>query len=160
MDFLLKESICFSSAVFPTDLNTLLFTQVSIHNPIVKNVYFHEFLLYLVRSELVGVVEMSELRTWYEKVTRDDWLQLMCCALSDFHRLNLRGVRFKDLRRTRERLKLVEYLSRYLNWRNTWGTTVYILEGVVELGDSGTLGVSNFNFGKVIIREVHMVRAG
>jgi len=34
--------------------------------------YFYEFLLYLVWSELVRVVEMSELRTWYEKVTKDD----------------------------------------------------------------------------------------
>ena len=51
-------------------------------------------------------------------------------------------------------------LSQYSNWRNTWSTTVYILEGVVELGDSGTPGVSNFNYSKVIIREMHMVRAG
>jgi hypothetical protein len=34
--------------------------------------YFYEFLLYLVWSELVRVVEMLELRTWYEKVTKDD----------------------------------------------------------------------------------------
>jgi hypothetical protein len=54
-----------------------------VHSDFVKNMYFYEFLLYLVRSELVGVVEMSELQTWYEKVTRDDQLQLMCCALSD-----------------------------------------------------------------------------
>ena len=38
----------------------------------VKNKYFYEFLLYLVWSELVGVVERLEVRTWYEKVTRDD----------------------------------------------------------------------------------------
>ena len=34
--------------------------------------YFYKFLLYLVRSELVGVVKMLELRTWYKKVTKDD----------------------------------------------------------------------------------------
>jgi hypothetical protein len=66
--------------------------------------YFYEFLLYLVQSELVGDVEMLELRTWYKKVTRDDWLQLMCCTLSDFHHLNLRGVGLEDLRQMRERL--------------------------------------------------------
>jgi hypothetical protein len=38
----------------------------------VKNVYFYEFLLYLVWLELVRVVKMSELRTWYEKVTKDN----------------------------------------------------------------------------------------
>ena len=31
--------------------------------------YFYKFLLYLVWSELVGVVEI---RTWYEKVMKDD----------------------------------------------------------------------------------------
>jgi hypothetical protein len=45
---------------------------------------------------------MSELRTWYEKVTKDDWLQLMCCALSDFRRLNLQRVELKDFKQTRE----------------------------------------------------------
>ena len=38
----------------------------------VKNVYFYKFLLYLVQSESVRVVEMLELRTWYEKVTKDN----------------------------------------------------------------------------------------
>ena len=47
---------------------------------------------------------MSELRTWYKKVTKDDWLQLMCCALLDFRRLNLQRVELKDLSR-RERSK-------------------------------------------------------
>ena len=37
-----------------------------------NNIYFYEFLLYLVQSELVGVVEISQLRTWYKKVTRDN----------------------------------------------------------------------------------------
>jgi hypothetical protein len=47
---------------------------------------------------------MLELRTWYKKVTKDDWLQLMCCALSYFRRLNLQRVGLKDLSR-RERSK-------------------------------------------------------
>jgi hypothetical protein len=64
----------------------------------VKNGYFYWFLLYLVQLELVGVVEWSELRTWYEKVTRDDWLQLMCCALLDFCHFNLRGLDKIDLK--------------------------------------------------------------
>jgi hypothetical protein len=34
--------------------------------------YFYKFLLYLVWSELVRVVEMSELWTWYKKVMKDD----------------------------------------------------------------------------------------
>jgi hypothetical protein len=33
---------------------------------------FYKFLLYLVWLELVGVVEMSELPTWYKKVMKDD----------------------------------------------------------------------------------------
>jgi hypothetical protein len=37
---------------------------------------------------------------------------------------------------------------------------VYILEGVAELGDSGTPDVSYFSFGKVIIRKRHMVQVG
>jgi hypothetical protein len=45
---------------------------------------------------------MSELRTWYKKVMKDDWLQLMCCTLSDFRRLNLQRVELKDFKQTRE----------------------------------------------------------
>ena len=45
---------------------------------------------------------MSELQTWYKKVTKDDWLQLMCCALSDFRCLNLQRVELKDFKQTRE----------------------------------------------------------
>jgi hypothetical protein len=45
---------------------------------------------------------MSELWTWYKKVKKDDWLQLMCCALSDFRHLNLQRVELKDVKQTRE----------------------------------------------------------
>jgi hypothetical protein len=45
---------------------------------------------------------MSELRTWYKKVTKDDWLQLMCCTLLDFRCLTLQRVELKDFKQMRE----------------------------------------------------------
>ena len=65
----------------------------------VKNVYFYEFLLYLVQLELLKC-RSSRLGTRRSRKTM--WLQLMCCALLNFCHLNLRGVGLEDLRGMRE----------------------------------------------------------
>jgi hypothetical protein len=67
----------------------------------VKNMYFYEFLLYLVWSELVRVVEMSELRTWYEKVTKDNAastyvLRPLGLLLSQFTRGQIRRLKVDE----------------------------------------------------------------
>ena len=81
---------------------------------------------------------MSELRTWYEKVTKDDWLQLMCCALSDFRRLNLQRVKLKDLSR-RERSKAsresksIFELAKYIEVLRFIYSKVWRSSGIPEL---------------------------
>jgi hypothetical protein len=81
---------------------------------------------------------MSELRTWYEKVTKDDWLQLMCCALSDFRRLNLQRVELKDLSR-RERSKAsresksIFELAKYIEVLRFIYSKVWRSSGIPEL---------------------------
>jgi hypothetical protein len=81
---------------------------------------------------------MSELRTWYEKVTKDDWLQLMCCALSDFRRLNLQRVELTDLSR-RERSKasreskLIFELAKYIEVLRFIYSKVWRSSGIPEL---------------------------
>ena len=67
----------------------------------VKNMYFYKFLLYLVRSELVGVVKMLELWTWYEKVTKDNVASayVLCpleLPLSQFRRGQIRRLKVDE----------------------------------------------------------------
>jgi hypothetical protein len=70
--------------------------------------YFYKFLLYLVWSELVRVVERSELQTWYKKVMKDDAASAYVLRPLKLPSSQLRGVGLEGLRQTRERLKLVE----------------------------------------------------
>jgi hypothetical protein len=87
---------------------------------------------------------MSELRTWYEKVTKDDWLQLMCCALSDFRRLNLQRVELKDLsrresskasRESKSIFKLAKYIEvlRFIYLKVWWSSGIPELQVSVIL---------------------------
>ena len=81
---------------------------------------------------------MSELRTWYKKVTRDNWLQLMCCALSDFRRLNLQRVELRTLSR-RERSKAsresrsIFELAKYIEVLRFIYSKVWRSLGILEL---------------------------
>ena len=84
--------------------------------------YFYEFLLYLIQSELVGVVEMSELRTWYEKVMKDNAasayvLHPLGLPLSQFTRGRIRRLkavkRLKLVEKSKSIFELLKYMKYY-----------------------------------------------